>query len=83
VKQQAGGIGRTDEMSNDGAGEGVGVLVIHTWRESDAEHPFRARVTYGRAADDAPATVVTTDPDEVVNTVRRWLTEVSAPGTDY
>jgi hypothetical protein len=70
-------------MSNNGATERVGVLVIRAWRETGGEQPFRARVTYGLVADDAPATVVMADPDEVVDTVRRWLTEVSAPGTDY
>jgi hypothetical protein len=70
-------------MSHDGAAVRLGVLVIQAWQEADADVPFRARVTYGRTADDAPTTVVTTDPDEVVDTVQRWLTEVSAPGRDY
>lgn len=83
VKQQDGGIGRTDEMSNDGAAERVGVLVIQAWRETHENQPFRARVTFGRTTDDAATTVVTTDPDEVVNTVQRWLREVSDPGRDY
>lgn len=70
-------------MSYTGATEGLGVLVIYAWRESDAQHPFRARVTYGSASDEAPDTVFTTDLDDVVNTVRRWLTEVSASGRDH
>jgi hypothetical protein len=40
-------------------------------------------VTFGRTADDAPTTVVTTDLDEVVDTVQRWLAELSDPGRDY
>ena len=83
MKQQDGGIGGTDEMSNDGATERVGVLVIQAWLETDARHPFRARVTFGRTTDDASTTVVTTDPDEVVNTVQRWLRELSYPGRDH
>jgi hypothetical protein len=70
-------------MSDDRAAARLGVLVIQAWREADPEHPFRARVTYGRTTDDAPTTIITTDPHEVVNTVQRWLTEVSPPGTDY
>jgi hypothetical protein len=70
-------------MSDHGAAERLGVLVIQAWRETDAQPPFRARVTYGRTADDAPTTVVTTDLEEVVDTVQRWLAEVSAPGRDY
>jgi hypothetical protein len=65
-------------MSDHAATERFDVLVIKVWREADAQHPFRARVTYGRATDDSPSTVVTVDPDEVVNTVQRWLTEMSA-----
>lgn len=70
-------------MYDHAAAERFDVLVIRVWRETDAQHPFRARVTYGLATDDAPTTVVTTDPDEVVNTVQRWLTEMSAPDADY
>jgi hypothetical protein len=70
-------------MSDDGSAERLGVLVVQAWQETDAQHPFRARLTFGRASDDAPTTVVTTDPDEVVNIVQRWLTEVSGQGTDY
>ena len=70
-------------MSDDGSAERLGVLVVQACRETDAQHPFRARVTFGRASDDAPTTVVITDPDEVVNIVQRWLTEVSRQGTDY
>jgi hypothetical protein len=70
-------------MSDDRAAARLGVLVIQAWRETDPEHPFRARVTYGRTNDDVPTMIITTDPDEVVNTVQRWLTEVSPPGTDY
>jgi hypothetical protein len=65
-------------MSDHAATERFDVLVIKVWREADAQHPFRARVTYGHATDDSPSTVVTVDPDEVVNTVQRWLTEMSA-----
>jgi hypothetical protein len=70
-------------MSDYGAAKRLGVLVIQAWWETNTQPPFRARVTYGGTADDAPTTVVTTDPDEVVDTVQRWLTEVSAPGRDY
>jgi hypothetical protein len=70
-------------MSDHATAEHFDVLVIKVWRETDAQHPFRARVTYGREIDDAPSTVVTTDPDEVVNTVQRWLAAMSAPDTDY
>jgi hypothetical protein len=58
------------------------VLVITVWREGDAEHPLRARLTYGRASDDAPNTVVTSDPDEVLETVRQWLVDVSVVDRD-
>ena len=50
----------------------AGVLVIRVWHEPAAERTFRARITY----DDDDTTVVTeptTDPDEVVKAVRRWL----------
>ena len=64
-------------MTRDAA-EHSDVLVITVWRETDVRHPLRARVTYGLATDDAPATFVTADPGEVIETVRRWLTEISA-----
>ena len=72
-----GGIGRAGVMTRDAA-EHSDVLVITVWRETDVRHPLRARVTYGLATDDAPATFVTADPGEVIETVRRWLTEISA-----
>jgi hypothetical protein len=54
----------------------VGVLVIRVWREQAAQQTFRARITYG----DDDSTVVTeptTDPEEVVKAVRRWLDDRS------
>ena len=61
----------------DGAAEHSDVLVITVWRETDVRHPLRVRVTYGLATDHAPTTFVTADADEVIETIRRWLTEIS------
>jgi hypothetical protein len=46
------------------------VLVIRVWRESDADEPFRARITYGSDQQTAAS-----DPHAVVELVRRWLAE--------
>jgi hypothetical protein len=46
------------------------VLVIRVWRESESEQPFRARLTY--RSDQQTAT---SDPQAVVELVRRWLAE--------
>jgi hypothetical protein len=69
-------------MTGDAA-EHSDVLVITVWHETDVRHPLRARVTYGPATDHAPTTFVTADTGEVIETVRRWLTEISArqPGS--
>ena len=64
-------------MSETAATEHSDVLVIKVWREPDSEHPIRARLTYGPVTDEAPTTVVTTDPGEVLDTMRHWLTDVS------
>lgn len=63
-------------MTRDTAAGHSTVLVIKVWRESGTPNPFRARVTYGCASDEAPTTLVTADSDEVVDTVRRWLTDL-------
>jgi hypothetical protein len=69
-------------MSKRAAAEHSRVLVIAAWREADAEHPVRVRLTYGRVSDDAPTTVVTSDPDEVLDTVRQWLVDLSVADPD-
>ena len=46
------------------------VLVIRVWREPESAEPFRARVSYG-----GEQQAVTADPEAVIATVRRWLTE--------
>lgn len=63
-------------MTGDAA-EHSDVLVITVWRETDVRHPLRAG-TYGLATDHAPTTFVTTDTGELIRTVHRWLTEISA-----
>lgn len=63
-------------MTRGAAAEPGLVLVITVWREAGSPHPLRARVTYGRAMDEVPTTLVTTDPDEVIDTVRHWLADV-------
>jgi hypothetical protein len=61
-------------MIRDAVGDEAGVLVIRVWREPDAEKPFRARITYGGERETAASTP-TSDPDDVVEAVRRWLAE--------
>jgi hypothetical protein len=57
----------------DGVGDDSGVLVIRVWNEPDAEQPFRARITYGDDVQGTVASAPTTDPEDVVQAVRRWL----------
>lgn len=56
----------------------LGTLVIRTWREPKHSHGFRARVTAIQVPDAEPATVTTTDPEEVLAVVRQWL--LAQPG---
>jgi hypothetical protein len=52
-----------------------GVLVIRVWCEPEADAPFRARITYGGEQQETETTRVTTDPEEILEAVRRWLRE--------
>ena len=54
---------------------GNGVLVIRVWHEADAENGFRARIIFGAGDDPADETsfVIARNPDEVIDSVRRWL----------
>jgi hypothetical protein len=68
-------------MIRDAVDGDLGVLVIRVWLEPDADNPFRARLIYGDADEEAATTAVTTRPDEVLDAVRRWLDEHSPTGT--
>jgi hypothetical protein len=63
--------------TRDAVGDDFGVLVIRVWREPDADQPFRARITYDGEDRATAATRPTTDPDAVLDAVRRWLDERS------
>lgn len=66
----------------DSAALSLGTLVIRTWREPEHAHGFRARVTATQVPDAGPATITTTDPEEVLAVVRQWLlTRPGASGT--
>jgi hypothetical protein len=65
-----GGPGAADAVEAVPAG---GILVIRTWFERNGEPGFRARITYGRAGAGESSTEATTDPDEVLEVVRQWL----------
>lgn len=55
------------------ADDDVHILVIRVWREPGADPPFRARITFG---DRQPAVgAVTSDPEDVMESVRSWLSE--------
>ena len=56
-------------------GDEFGVLVIQVWDEPESDHPFRARLTYRRGDTETAVTEATSDPDDVVEAVRRWLVE--------
>jgi hypothetical protein len=62
-------------MMSRHAAEDDGVLVIRVWRDPDSAAPFRARITYGGDDHEPVASASTTDPDAVVQAVRRWLRE--------
>lgn len=61
-------------MVTGGGVEEAEVLVIRVWHESESEQPFRARVTYG--SDEQTAT---SDPDALVEFVRRWVAARTGP----
>ena len=66
-------------MSRDAVGDTFDVLTIRVWREPDTERPFRARITYGGGDPKTAASIPTTDPENVVETVRQWLREHDPP----
>lgn len=67
--------GTSGDDWSDRALPSMGTLVIRTWDEPDQVPGFRARLIYGHAPDDAPHTVATADPEEVLRLVRQWLSD--------
>ena len=53
------------------------VLVIRVWREDETANSFRARILYEGAGEQAAVSSPTTDPEDVVVAVRRWLADHS------
>ena len=60
------------EMTN-----GRGTMVIRVWSEAGSIEPFRARLTYSRAATEPPQVTVVTSHDQLLDTVRNWLEDSS------
>jgi hypothetical protein len=65
---------------SEGATDGdSAVLVIRVWHEAQTPGGFRARILYGdagAAGDAAPvSSTPASDPDDVLDAVRRWLAE--------
>jgi hypothetical protein len=56
---------------------GGGVLVISVWREDDTVDGFRARLVYGDDSSPDAASLVATNPDDVVAAVATWLDRVA------
>jgi hypothetical protein len=58
-----------------------GIMVIRVWNEAGRADAFRARLTYGTGEDDSRSTVFA-DADEVLESVRAWLTTFTHPTQD-
>ncbi len=56
----------------------VGAMVIRVWSEPDQEPGFRARLTFGGPEESEPAVSVVTNPEEVLQAVRSWLSRFSS-----
>jgi hypothetical protein len=68
-----------NELRDPGPPNG-GIMVVRVWNEGGRPDAFRARLTYGTGDDDSRSTVFA-DPDEVLESVRAWLTTFThAPG---
>lgn len=57
----------------DPAVPSAGLLIIRTWHEPGHPQGFRARVTFGQNPGSDQSSVVTADPAEVLEVVKRWL----------
>jgi hypothetical protein len=73
MAQDAPPPGSTGDDEPDQAAPPMGTMVIRTWTEPNQSPGFRARMTYSHSPTAEPKTVYTVDPDEVLDTVRRWL----------
>lgn len=73
--------GRSDQDLPFSAKRSMSTLVIRTWSESDQAPGFRARLTFSQRPDEAPITVSTADPNEVLSTVSQWLS--TQPGAAH
>jgi len=61
-------------MVTGGGVDETDVLVIRVWHEAESERPFRARITYG-----SDQQTTTSDPDALVEFVRRWVEARTGP----
>ena len=55
---------------------GEGTMVIRAWTEPGHERGFRARLTFSTDASSEASMVVTANEEEVIATVRAWLTRL-------
>ena len=64
----------SDEPADVG---GEGTMVIRVWTEPGHETPSRIRMTFAEDPSTDPITLVATDPEQAVDTVRDWLTRLA------
>lgn len=78
----------TGDMDGADGTATFGTIVIRAWLEPGHDDGFRARLTYATDSRDEAATVVTGEPEDVVDCVRGWLANIqsgvegSAPAAD-
>ena len=61
-----------NDASHSAAPPNSGIMVIRVWNEAGTPSGFRARLTFG-AGDDESRSTVSADADDVVESVRAWL----------
>jgi hypothetical protein len=62
-----------NETSDPAGPPDGGIMVIRVWTEAGAANGFRARLTFGRPEGEETRSVVSADVDDVVESVREWL----------
>jgi hypothetical protein len=61
-----------NDASHSSAPPNSGIMVIRVWNEAGTPSGFRARLTFGAGDGDSRSTV-SADADDVVESVREWL----------
>ncbi|WP_394771407.1 hypothetical protein [Lacisediminihabitans sp.] len=70
-----------DSRNGGDDGSSWRTMIVRVWSEPNADHGFRARLTMEELPNIEPSVVFATEPEQVLDAVRDWLSHPAETAT--